>query len=238
MITIQLMGRILSIIGNTLFILLLVGIILFFTRTYVANAILSHKLGVPVRIKQINVVPGKISVKDAKLKNASGYAQPYALRIGNTQINAPLRNLFRSEIVIDSIEVSNILLTLELTNRNTSINNWTALLSEIQNEEPKMNSQGTNRHAVIRKLVLSNLTVRIFKSATSYQDKVIRRLEFTDVTTADGDLTRRIMQAIIYELIFNIRNILKLPLQVTQDTLQGVFRKMDSLQVPFFRRNN
>lgn len=231
------MGRIIAILGNTLFLLLIVGIILFFSRSYIASVIFSNKLGAPVRINQINMVPGRITIKDAKLKNPSGYNQTYALRIGRTEINAPIRNFFRSEIEIDSMEVSNVLLTLELINRNPKDNNWTTLLNNINAKESKLEPQSKGHHAVIKKFVLTNLTVRIYKSPRSYEDKVIRRLEFTDVTTADGDLTRRIMQAIIYELVFNIKNILKIPVDVTQDALQGVFQKMDNLQVPFFRRN-
>lgn len=231
------MNRILAIVANTLFLLLIVGIILFFTRSIVTSAVLSSKLGIPVKVQQINVIPGRISVWDAKLKNSKGYSQPYALRIRSTLINAPLKNYMNKLIEIDSIEVSNILLTLELTKRNTSDNNWADIMKEIHEEEPTLKTHNKNRHAIIKKLVLTNLTVRIYKSPRSYQDKVIPRLEFQNVETKDGDLSRRIMQAIIYELVFNIRNILKLPIQVSKDAFNTVIDKVDSVNVPFFRRS-
>jgi len=227
------MKRLIKILFGIIVLLIIVGVILFFTRTFITERVLSSKLGATVRINEINFNPPQILVDDAKLKNPKGFKAPNALAVDNIKITAPYGNYLDKVINIDEIALDNILLVLEPLQKNPSQNNWTELLGNI-NSESKVSNEGGSRHAIIKRLVLTNITIRIYNASGSYQDKVISRIELKDIKTADGDLARRIMQAIISELLFNLNDLLKLPLEIlNQDTIKGVFDKVDS-KIPFF----
>ncbi len=231
----------------SLFSALIIGTILcliffYFKFNYVLGKVLSSKFGTEVLIKKITFDRPDIDVNTFTIKNPPGFMTTLALRINKLDISAPYSNYFQNVIDIDEIEISDIDLNIEFTTKKGSISNWSHLLGSLSSEPSKKPAKvdskevaETGRYAVIKLLKINNLKVNIITPGQKTQTKVFKNMQFKNVITEKGDITRRITQIIIYHMIFNYKNLIQIPEQFSNKATDGVlniFKKIDPFKLP------
>ena len=208
------MRRLLGIILFLLLTLSAIGAIAYTKLDLILSHILTTKFKTSVRIEDIELSPMKdILLENLTLANPIDYPTAYALRIGSIAIEAPYKNYLEKVVSIDRIELTNITLTVDYLD---NVTNWETLMNNIETDDDKSDS-----YAVIKKLTFNNLIVRIEGKDGKLKTLKIPKLTLLNVQTKGGELTRRLTQAILKEVIFNIKNLINIPLKMTQDAISN-----------------
>ncbi len=157
------------------------------------SSYLTKKLQVPVSIGSIGIWPTQANIYNFKIKNPKGYKHKEALRVRDISILYDMKNLFSDPIVIDEIYLDGVDLNIELTNLTGSRNNWT----EIGENMPE---QKSNRHIIINKLVLQNMTVDVSGGASGLSNvagkRYFDRMEFKNIDSRQGFPTKLLVDQI------------------------------------------
>ena len=209
--------------------LLLIGCI-YVARASILAHLLSSKFQTSVSIKNLFFKPHQIALQDVCIANPKGFSAPSALKVASVSLFAPYRNYLDHVTSIDLIELSDLLLTIEILKKTT---NWESLTTHLnQEKQTKSSSKEKSSYAIIKKLVIKDLTIEILKSG---QKKTyhIRKLVLKNIQTKEGELIKHVTQAILNQLIYNIKNVIKIPLDMTNKALNNLFSTTKSF-LPFF----
>lgn len=208
------MKKLATIIPTLIIIIGIVAIIGYAKMNLIFSHILKEKFKTKVTIEDISLSPMElITVQDLKIFNPPKYKPHTAMRIGGITINAPYGNYLDEVTQIKKIVVSDLVFTVDFLGK---ITNWESLMNNIDTKESNDKS-----YMVIEELTFTNLKIRIQGKDGSYKEKTIPKLTLKNVKTKEGELTQRLMQAIITQLIFNIRNLIDIPLNMTKDFLNA-----------------
>ncbi len=217
------MRRFLTFIGAVVIVAIIVITIFYFNGAFFCEKILSSKLKTPITLQKVEFNYPNIIIENIKLFNPRNFTTNNALEIGVTDVESPYGNYFKDVVNINRLEMSNVTVTIESTKTTT---NWDILLKKIKDDSN--NTKKNDRYAIIRKFVIKNLTIRIFaQNGKLISEKKIPRLSFKTIKTNDGDISKVIMQAIIYHLIFNLKKLTDLPIQMSKDVLNNFFKEVN-----------
>lgn len=177
--------------GFSALLILLSLVFLWLIKTPVISSYLTDRLGVPVSLGNISIWPHKTNIKNFKIKNPKGYKERAALQIHRTAIDYQWEKLTQNPIEIQSILLDDILLNIEFSNPLGTKNNWTAI-------GEKMADQKGEKEVIIRKLVLTNINVKIRGLGLSISPKVkhIDRMEFDEIDSRNGFPTKELIAKI------------------------------------------
>ena len=208
------MRRILGLLIFLLLILLLIGVIAYAKIELVFSYILTNKFKTSVKIEDATFSPmSAIHIENITIANPNDYPSAYALQIGLITILAPYENYLDKVVYINKIELTNITLTVDYLG---NVTNWEALMDNLDSDGEKSNS-----YAIIKKLTFNNLKILIEGKDGTFKTQTIAKLTLHDIKTKEGELTRRLTQAILKEVIFNIKNLINIPLKMTQDAINN-----------------
>lgn len=199
---------------------------LFFKSNYVIGRLLSSTFHSKVTIDHVGYTKKEIQIQEFTLYNPSEYTTPKALFIKNIDINAPYSNYLKKIIQIHEIEIHDAVLNFVFNDRKGSESNWSHLIGNLSNEKQpdditKDDSQG--RYAVIDLLTINQLTVNIMTPGKKTETKVLKNLQFKHVVTKKGDITRRITQVVLYHMLFDYQNLIKIPAQFADKASTNFF---------------
>lgn len=190
------------------------------SKTAVTSFLLSKALRVPVTIERMAYSPGHTSMDDLHIENPRGSKTVTAFFAKYIEIDATLSEVFGKIMTIDTIEIDNITIGVELYNDTGTDNNWKRILfpkgkaeKSVKNSENKP-KQG--KKYLIRNLVLRNITVIVTDSsgkATTYGP--IDQMQFSNISDETGFPVDEIEKA-VFDLIlksifqkYNLLNLLK-----------------------------
>ena len=190
-----------------------------------------------VSIEKIQFKNAEVVVNDFTIANPNGYKQPIALRIDMIDIEALYRNYLHKAIHIKEIEIHNAELVIEFKGKRGSESNWSHIIGNIGSEPPSKKSKSSSksdksssgRYATIDLLKINELRVTIITPGQKNQVKVLRNMRFKNVITKKGDITKRIAQVVLYHMIFNYKNLIKIPQQFVTPEQQGFFRMFNNM---------
>lgn len=209
------MRRLLSALITIIILVILIGFIAYLYRSTLTSSVLSSKVGSKITISEINFNPPHITVDDFKMRNPLGFKNSYALEIRQIDVDAPYSNFKNNVIEINKIQLNDVTLDVEISGAS---NNWDAIITNVAKDE-KTDSTGK---ATIKLLEINNLHVKITMPNGEVKEATINHLEYRDVQTNNGDLAKKIMQAVIAKLMLDIKNTYKLPLNVTQEGVKNI----------------
>lgn len=222
-----------SILSAIVVIVILSFLFVYFKFNYVLGHILSSKFNTKVKIEKVVFKSPEIDVLNFEIHNPSGYSLPLALSIDDVYIKAPFRNYFHRVINIDQIEVRDAEVNIEFSGRRGTESNWSHLIGHIssgsEDDSKAKQSDSKGRYAVIGLLTIRNLRVNIITPGQKTQTKVFRDMQFRNVVTKKGDISRRITQVIIYHMIFNYKNLIKIPQQFGNKATDGALNFFEKL---------
>ncbi len=183
-------------------------------KTELIATYLTEKIKIPVTIGQIELGLSQSQIIDFQIRNPRGFHSHFALLAANTSIAYQLTELFSSPSIIDTIEIDDVFLSIELLNPLGTQNNWTVIGENIRKKEAKERLHEVAVHT----LIVRNLTVEIrglgLSGAT--QVKQIPYLQFDNIDSHEGFPTKELIQAIFggsglmqyIQDIFNPQNLL------------------------------
>lgn len=214
------------IVGSLLLIIFIVLTIAYFNGAYIISRILSSQLDAKVTIQHVDLGWNAVEIDQLKVKNPTSGGAQYALEVGEIDIKAPVPNYFKKTVVIDYIGIENIFLNLDIAGSGKDNNNWSALMSNIYNMKNPSISSNSSRHAIIKYLEIKNLKIRIHQAGKKPIVKTINHMAFKDIRTENGELTRRIIQAILARLVLDVKNFIDIPEQIQEGGVKGFFKGM------------
>ncbi len=213
------MKRIIGILVFAIAIVVLVCLTAYAKLDLILSHVLTSKFGTRVQVEAVNFQPmNYIDVEKIKVANPHAYTSPYALEIGFISISAPYKHYVEKIIEIEKIEVRNTLLTVEYFNKVT---NWETLMAQLDTEDEPSMIEDSHSYSIIKELTFTDLNVRVAGVNGSYTTYPIKKLTLHNIKTKEGELTRRLTQAILNEIIFNIKNFIQIPLKASRDLLNS-----------------
>ncbi|MBM3193772.1 MAG: hypothetical protein FJZ59_06045 [Chlamydiae bacterium] len=206
------MKKLASALSTLIIIVGIIAIIGYAKLNLIFSHILKEKFKTKVSIEEISLSPMElIEVNDFKVFNPPKYKQHAALHIRKIKIAAPYVNFAHEVSQINKIVISDLTFTVDFLD---SVTNWEILMNNLDSFDST-----TNSYMIIDELTFLNLKIRIQTKDGTYKEKTLAKVTLKDVKTKEGELTQRLIQAIIRELIFNIRNLIDIPLKMTKELL-------------------
>lgn len=206
--TMQFMKKVIVIALSFLILIVITCVAVFFSSSIILEKMLSNELKTNVTVEKVSFPYPSLLVQKLIVKNIPSGKDPNALTIQKIDINAPYINYFHHVIYIDKIAITDVVLTVEFFGFANSENNWSFINNNMDtNEDPNTS------YAEIKEFVIKNLKVRVIKNG-QVEETVIPEIRLKNVKTKNGALINSITHEIIYQMIFNIKNIIQIPLKL------------------------
>lgn len=216
----------------TICILLLFFGFAYYNGAFIFSRLLSGKLGTKVTIEQVNFKSEEIEIIETKIKNPRKSTVPFALQIKNIDVKAPYSNYIKEDIVFNEIILSDVHLVVEFFTEAQKESNWNHIMNDLDSSPEARVESRSKRDALIKRLEIRNFTVEVIMPGKKNRTKNLGTLRFQNVQTEKGEIVRRITQAILMKMIFNMKNFIELPLEITEDSFKKVFEGLDFIN-PF-----
>ena len=170
--------------------------------------------------------PGKIVIEDLQIANPKEAQLPTALKVDTLSVTAPYKHYLKNPIVIDDIHLDQIYINIQLYDQSQTRGNWQTLIARMKESPQEKSFFSIERETEIKRLLLTN--IRIDLILANGQRRVlspIRRLEFHNISSAEGIPIQKIVQAIIQHMVQSIflEKGLKSLFQAPQNILRGIF---------------
>lgn len=214
------------------------GVLFFyFNAAWVFSYALSAQFRTRCSVESVEFLSGEVRLHNITIGNPPPAKFPYALKNSYFQIKAPYGSYLRKEIQIDSIYLKDVEMIVEYYEKNgETVINWTVLADNLGSEGRRnFLTSRIGRSALIHRLVIENLMVRVIIPGRRDRTTTLPSLTFTDIKTEDGELTKLITEAIVYRMIFNVKNIVNIPFDAAKEGVDNVFKTIDDIFSPLFR---
>ena len=231
------MKKIIIALFATSIILLLFFVFAYYNGAFILGRVLSSKVGTKVEIEKVNFKPSELEILKTKIRNPVKFTTPYALLINEIEVISPYMNYIKEDIVIDSITLKDTYLTVEFSDTTETQSNWTHIMRELSRSPEAQIQAEKNRDSLIKVLNIRNLIVEVVIPGKRTKTHKIAKLSFTNIRTEEGELVRRITQAIFQQIFFNISNVVNVPLNITEKGVKSIFQGFEILN-PFGSSSN
>ena len=222
------MRALLWILSTVIFILAIVGILAYFNATFIASRMLSSSLGTKVTVGQVIFTHQEIRLEDIAVKDPRGGRRRDMLFIKTTSIQAPYKNYFHKEIVINKLHLSDVTISIDFLGSKEQESNWSDLQEKMEGDTLKVN-EPIKRWALIHELLIEDIDVKISAGGLLEKEKHLSRIKLNDVRTKNGELGRQLVRTIIASLMFNLQNLIDLPVNITKDGVKEFFKPFEGL---------
>ena len=224
----------LTITASSILALILISLgVIYFGFTFILEKNLSSKVATKLTIEDSGLSLNSIELDNLRIHNPKNMIEPYALEVETINIQAPILNYFKKIVEIELIELNNIVLSIEfLTDRKTS-SNWSYIMKSVNKKGSSTPLENDTSYTNIDLLSLKNITVIVIVAGKEQTRKVIPSLTFRNIKTKKGELTRRVTQAILYNLLFDFKNLLDFSLDFIPDGSEQPLNLFDKLLPKF-----
>lgn len=205
------MKKLFAIIGVLLSLVIIAVVVIWMSKTRIAQRTLQKQLGVPVRIEKLSIDTEETEIKKIHIGNPKGSKTKTAFASDKILIEYSLRQLFSDPLTIDTIELDNAFVGIEFYGSGEADTNWTRIL----NHQPKRKKQKQSDY-MIRNVYINNLTVSV--TSPNGKTKVyptISQLEFHDISNESGlpidEIEKAIFKLVLKSAIekYGLKSILK-----------------------------
>jgi hypothetical protein len=206
----------LTIIASTLIAIVIITFcFIYFGFASILEWNLSTKISTKISIAKSSFSLSSIQLENFRIHNPKNINKPYALEIDSINIQAPLFNYFKKITEIQSIKLDNIVLSIEFLEIGKGEgSNWNLIMRSANKKGSSKPGENDPSYANINLLSLKNITVIVYQGGREKNRKVIPLLTFKNIKTKKDELTRRITQAILFNLLFDFKNILDFPIEL------------------------
>ena len=220
------MKKFLAILVALLLLALGAGYFVYSHAGYFLERIISSQTNLSTTIGNVRFDPGQIVVEDLQIANPKEARLPTALKINTLSVTAPYRHYLKNPVVIDDIHLDQIYINIQLYDRSQTRGNWQTLIARMRENTKERSFFSIERETKIKRLLITNIHID-FISANGQRRMLspIRRLEFHDISSAEGIPIQKIVQAIIQHMVQSIflEKGLRSLFQAPQNLLRGIF---------------
>lgn len=170
-------------------------------RASIASHLIEKNLGTPVTIQSLELDRTGAQINRFTIYNPSGFRSRSAFEAQTIDIDTTLKQLRADPLTIHRIEMNRLLITIEEGKKGST--NWDQILAH------KSKPSSSNRGWLIKKLVLTDLTVQVIKANGSVKRyPTLKRMEFNNLSDQTGFPVDEIEKAIFNQMMMNlIRNL-------------------------------
>ncbi|MCH9613833.1 MAG: hypothetical protein SP1CHLAM54_08420 [Chlamydiia bacterium] len=214
------MGKFGKIILGLIVLVIIVLMIIWASLATIVSHKISKQAKVPVSIESLQFTLSSIHMSDFQMDNPSGWVQKTALKIGKTQIDAPITTYFKDKVVIEKLQMNDVYIDLEFDKKGSKKGNWTEIMNNLGSKDTSKNK---NSEVLIKRLILTNVNIDlVYKRPDGQVQKLrpISRIELQNVSSKGGvpasEITRIVMQQALRNIFSkeNLENML-------QDVIDG-----------------
>ena len=220
-------------LGASLLILILLASILFLwgEKTSVVAHFLSRQLNVPVAIHQLEIGSRRAAIDRLWIGNPRGSRTSTSFSAETMTLDSTLDQILGNPLIIDEIDMADIFVGIEFYDASGTDSNWSRILDV---EHIKKNK--ASKDYLIRRLVLTNLTVQVTKADGSFKRyPTIPRMEFHNISSETGFPISEIEKAIFDLVMKDLFRKLQLDqLLRTIDPLKNLPGGSNLKNLPFF----
>lgn len=211
-------------------VLIIIGVLFFAWKKapdFIASK-LSDKMQVEVKIQDIGLSTNEVKVQKVEIANPAGSTLPKAFTVDTVQVDAPLTNYVKDQIVIDQVALNNIYISLELASANGMAGNWGKIIDNIkQTSGPQETKAENNKSILIKKLVLTNINVDLVNGLLGGKVQKldpIPRLEFENVSSVSGVPLEQVISLIVTAVLKqeNVGNFIEKAIENPKEMLDQI----------------
>jgi hypothetical protein len=201
------------------------------TNHILASA-LTTKFKTKVSVARVKVKPfNQFGILNLKISNLENYPTPYALEVGKIEVKAPFTNFINNVTEIEAIKLTDFTLYI---NYSKGVSNWETILKNLNHAPANLeNKTFIDTYSIIDKLAITNIKIYVENEDGRSKIYNIEKLYLKDVKTLNGQLTRRVSEAIVSQFFFNFKNIVDVPLQMPAKLLanpiEGTIEEIEAL---------
>jgi hypothetical protein len=183
-----------------LFIIIVLLLIAWFSRTKLAAYFLNRHLHVPVTVETFDFTHNEANIRRLWIGNPTGSKTRTSFNTEILNIDASFIEMFSIPLIIEEIYLKNIYIGIENYSKNKGDNNWAKMT---QKDNP---SSQPMRTYLIKKLILENLTINVTEAdGTSKTYPTVAKMEFKDISSESGmpisEIEKEIFKLVMKELI-------------------------------------
>lgn len=167
---------------------------LWFFRTNIATAFLTHKLKLGISFQDINFSKNEITFSNFKIKSPKEFKHETAFISKKVTVRFVWSQITGDPSLIDKVIFKDNILTVECNNPLCSNNNWTEIISNVS----KSTEEADGTEVVIKSLVFENLHADVFGLGLSNGSKKsdVPSIELKDISSKKGFPTNELIAAL------------------------------------------
>ncbi len=193
---------------------------------------LSNALQTSVIIGNATISPAKIGLQKIIINSPRKSQLSKAFSCETLNVNAPIIEYVKDDIVIDLIELDDVYLGLEFDSPQSTSGNWTRLMDNLAKSSENSDSTKSNKTILIKKLRITNINCQVVylnKNDRPINLKPIKVLEFDNISSTSGFPVEQLSNSVLGKMLKqvfieqNLTDMLNKWIN-PQDQLQGVFK--------------
>jgi uncharacterized protein involved in outer membrane biogenesis len=167
---------------------------------------LSHRLQTGVEIGDMKLSFSNLTVDRFEIHNPRGYTLPKAFSTAKIVINVPPSHLFRDEISIDEITLSDVDIGLEFDSPKSTRGNWSTLLSNAEQAQEESSKSASNKSVFIKRLLLTNIHAKLYYQSDGKLRKLktIPQIELRNISSKGGNIGDQLMNPALGQAVKQI----------------------------------
>ncbi|MEM7174857.1 MAG: hypothetical protein AAF443_02870 [Chlamydiota bacterium] len=220
------MRKLLAILIFFLLLVLGYGYFVYYHAGYLLEKIIASKTNLSATVGELRFDPGQIAIENFQIANPKEAKLPTALKVETISVTAPYKNYLKNPIVIDNIHLEQIYINIQLYDRSQTRGNWQTLIAKMKENTKETSFFSIERETEIKRLLLTNIRIDlILANGQRRMLSPIRRLEFHNISSAEGIPIQKITQAIIQHMMQSIflEKGLRSLFQAPESLLRGIF---------------
>ncbi|MEI6242285.1 MAG: hypothetical protein WCP39_02645 [Chlamydiota bacterium] len=216
----------------TLIIFFITGFFLWNTLPWTLSKYLSNNFDLPVSVKRLSITPFSLTLHEFSIDNLLPAKTKKAFVARSIAIHTTIPKLRGNPLTVNSIELKDIDIYVELYDKSGQKNNWKDILqSGLHNESP------SSRSYIIEKITLDQIRITLIDS----EGKITRipginHLEFLNLSNKSGFPIEKLEKAILYTIMKSVYQ--SAGLQNLLDSLNPFRLAPQLFQIPFLGKNS
>lgn len=165
---------------------------------------LSNALQTSVLIGDATIAPAKIGLKKIIINSPRKSQLSRAFSCETLDVNAPIFEYVKDDIVIDLIALDDVYLGLEFDSPQSTSGNWTRLMDNLSRSSQQSDSTKSNKKILIKKLRITNINCQVVylnKNDRPINLKPISVLEFDNISSDSGFPVEQLSNSVLGKML-------------------------------------
>lgn len=205
------MKKFLMFLGILVCLIILALVLVWFSKTRIAQRALQKQLGVPVKIQELTLTTQEAEIHKIHIGNPKGSKTKTAFAAEKIVVESNIGQILGNPLTIDVVELDQVFIGIELYGKGEDDSNWNRIL----NHQPKKKKKKSLNY-LIKNIYVNQLTVSVTQpngKTTVYP--TLSHMEFHNISDESGlpvdEIEKAIFKLVLQSVIekYGIQSILK-----------------------------